>query len=255
MKPSSTRPATVSAASAQGDRSHQEDFAIHAWIENIGWLLAVFDGHNGAAAAEKASQALLPAFESSWQTAPGDVPAVLRGAFSALVSLTRNDRPGTTASMVFIPEKAQQACWAVLGDSPVAILDSKNRVRLGADHNVRSNPKELAAAIARGGIYRAGYLEDPALPSVGLQMARSLGDADLSRVLNREPDIETAPLGRRGIVLVGTDGLFGPDNTSREDQLTRLLKMVREGADAESLVQDALRRQTGDNVTAIVWRL
>jgi serine/threonine protein phosphatase PrpC len=254
MKPSSARLAVVSTASAQGDRPHQEDFAVHARIEKKGWLLAVFDGHNGAAAAGKASGALLSAFESSWQTVSGDVPAVLRETFSALVRLTRNDRPGTTASMVFIPEKAQQAYWAVLGDSPIAILDSKNLVHIGADHNVRSNPKELAAAIARGGIYRAGYLEDPELPGVGLQMARSLGDADLSRVLSREPDIGTAPLGGHGIILVGTDGLFGPENISREDQLTRLLKMARDGADAEALVQDALRRQTGDNATAIVWR-
>ena len=83
-------------------------------------------------------------------------------------------------------------------------------------------------------------------------MARALGDADLDRVLSREPEIETVSLGGKGIVLAGSDGLFLPGAGPNQDQLARLLNMIHEGADADALVKDALARDTGDNVTAIV---
>jgi serine/threonine protein phosphatase PrpC len=253
MKPISARLGRVSTGSAQGARPYQEDRAVHARIANKGCLLAVFDGHRGATTAEKTSKALLPAFESSWDGHSGDVSAVLRETMEFLVRLTRDDVSGTTASIVFITNNAQHAYWAVLGDSPIAILDSKGRIHIGPDHNVRTNLEERSAALGRGGRYVGGYLEDAELPDVGLQMARSLGDADLARVLSREPDIGEVPIGGSGIVLVGTDGLLSPGEGPASEQLARLLQMTRKGADADALVQDALRRQTGDNVTAIVW--
>ena len=128
------------------------------------------------------------------------------------------------------------------------------KMHFGPDHNIITNLKERAAAQARGGVFHGSYLEDPRLPDVGLQMARSLGDAELARVLNREPEIETVALGGKGVVLVGTDGLYLPGGEPNPDQLTRLLKLIQQGADAQALVQDALARQTGDNVTALVWQ-
>lgn len=260
MSPPSGRAAEISSASAQGERSHQEDAAFHAWIDSpshpdaAGWLLAVFDGHRGAATAQKAVKALPAFFKTSLQASAGSAPEALRETLGALNGLTRTDRSGSTASVAFIPQDARHIHWAVLGDSPVAVLDSHGDIHIGPDHNVRTNIPERAAAESRGGFYQAGYLEDSDLPGTGLQMARCLGDADLARVLSREPEIETLPLGGRGVVLVGTDGLFGAGLGPRQAQLSRLLKMIRQGADAEALVRDAVKRQTGDNVTAVVWK-
>ena len=116
------------------------------------------------------------------------------------------------------------------------------------------NLQERVAAETRGGIYLDGYLEDENRPGTGLQMTRSLGDADLSRVLNREAEIITVPLGGKGIVLVGTDGLLLPGKDTNADQLKRLLQLIQEGGNAQQLVQDALGRRTKDNVAAVVWR-
>jgi serine/threonine protein phosphatase PrpC len=134
------------------------------------------------------------------------------------------------------------------------MLDSQGKIHIGPDHNIRTSARARAAAQRRGGVFCAGYLEDPQHPGVGLQMARSLGDADLARVLCREPEIESIASGSHGIVLVGTDGLFGPIVENQGETLARLLALIREGADAEPIVQDAIRRRTGDNATAIVWR-
>src|SRR5439155_9138069 len=122
------------------------------------------------------------------------------------------------------------------------------------DHNVRSNLPERAQAEARGGIYRAGYLEDSENPGPGLQMARSLGDAELGRVLNREPEIQSLALGGKGIVLVGTDGLLLPGQEANALQLKRLLGFIQQGWDAQAVVNDALARHTSDNATAVVWK-
>jgi serine/threonine protein phosphatase PrpC len=254
MTPTNDPGVKITVATTQGSRDYQEDRAVHSWCPGKGWLLGIFDGHGGAATAVKVSESLLPSFEVAWTSSPNNVAAVLREMFSSFVHLTQQDLSGTTASILFIPENTQSVWWGVLGDSPIAVMDSQGVIHVGPDHNVRTNPEELAAAQRRGGHYRSGYLEDPGLPGVGLQMARSLGDATLARVLNREPEISEVPLGGRGIVLVGSDGLISPTEESPREQLARLIRMAHKGATAEDLVNDAIRRRTGDNATSILWR-
>jgi serine/threonine protein phosphatase PrpC len=258
VKPTRASSPLLSAATATGGRPHQEDRFVQQRVSvpavTLGWLLAVFDGHRGSATADTASSALLPEFESALGASHGNILQALKIVFLALNRLTLTHLPGSTASVVFIPDEAREVFWAVLGDSPVALMDSKGTMCFGPDHNVRTNPQERAAALARGGTYFEGYLGDPDLPDIGLQMARSLGDSDLSRVLNREPELEATTLGGNGIVLVGSDGLLAPWEGPREKQLTRLLHLIEKGADAEAIVQDALARNTGDNVTALVWK-
>jgi serine/threonine protein phosphatase PrpC len=250
----------VSAASAQGSRPAQEDRAQTLWIDlpavpnSPGWLLAVFDGHRHADVADKASKALPSLFKTALQASLSDVPQALRETFRALHALTQNALSGSTASIVYIPQEAGHAYVAVLGDSPVAVLDSQSRLYIGPDHNVRTNIPERASAEARGGFYQGGYLEDSDRPGTGLQMARALGDADLARVLSREPEIETVALGGRGVVLVGTDGLISAGQDPARRQLERLVKLIARGGDAHAVVEDALKRRTGDNVSAVVWK-
>jgi len=260
MNPPSEPSGQVSVASAQGERDHQEDRAVYHWVQNpslpgaTGWLLGVFDGHGGAMTAQIASQALVALFEAQLQTQQGRLGETFREVFASLNALTQDHISGSTAAVVFIPQEAQTLTLAVLGDSPVAVLDSAGAIHVGPDHNVRSNLQERAQAEARGGIYWAGYLEDSENPGPGLQMARSLGDAELSRVLNREPEIQSLALGGKGIVLVGTDGLLAPGGAPAAQQLAEILELIRKGAGAEEVVKDALARRTGDNVTVVLWQ-
>ena len=257
MKPKVGASGSVSSATAQGARSHQEDCAVSEWIDTragSGWLLAVFDGHRGAATAALAAQSLRSLFVERYTAQDGDAAAALRDVFKSLHELTQEDLSGSTASVVFIAADAQAATLAVLGDSPIAILDGRGRAHFGPDHNVRSNRQERAAAEARGGVYRGGYLEDGGRPGIGLQMARALGDADLARILEREPEVETVALGGQGIVVVGTDGLLSPGEGAHSEQLRKILANVQKGSEADAVVADALARDTGDNVTVIVWR-
>jgi len=257
MKPKDPTAAKLTWATAQGGRHRQEDRAVHKWVETpigAGWLLAVFDGHRGAASADAAAKSLPGLFQESFVRERGNATRALEIVFRSLHGLTEHHPSGSTASVVFIPQDAESVTVAVLGDSPVAVLDAGSSATLGADHNVRTNLQERRAAEARGGLYRAGYLEDSESPGVGLQIARSLGDVELARTLDRSPEIDVIPLGGRGIVLVGSDGLLLPGGVTNADQMKRYLTLIEQDADAEAIVADALARAADDNVTAIVWQ-
>ena len=85
-------------------------------------------------------------------------------------------------------------------------------------------------------------------------MSRAFGDCDLSRFLSREPEVYAVDLGEKSFVIVATDGIFDPGHATTKHEVERLSEMVANGTNAEGLVQDAVKRQTRDNATAIVWR-
>jgi serine/threonine protein phosphatase PrpC len=248
----------ISAATASGGRSHQEDFYLFdefsmKGVKNgHGQLMAVFDGHNGPETAEKAFKALYGVFGVSLAMHKGDVAAAMKDTASKLSWMTENNEAGSTMSLVYVPDGQRTAHAAVIGDSPVIVLNADNKIIVSPDHNVRSNPAELEKAKEKGASYELGYIMSPL--GGGLQMSRALGDKHLDSILDREPEVYSVPLGRRSMIILGTDGLFDPGHYDTAAQIGRLVILAMNGAGAKELVQDALDRMTCDNVTAIVWR-
>src|SRR5689334_17375362 len=102
MKPKHDSSGVVTSASAQGARSHHEDRTVCEWIETkagSGWLLAVFDGHRGAATAELAAHGLLSLFVDRLSIHQGDAASALRDVFRTLHDLTSVHMSGSTASV------------------------------------------------------------------------------------------------------------------------------------------------------------
>jgi serine/threonine protein phosphatase PrpC len=250
----------ISAATATGGRCHQEDFylfddlSMKSVKNGQGQLMAVFDGHGGADAAEQVSKAIYGVFGSMLATRNGDVNVALKDTISKLALMTSSKKAGTTLSMVYVPSGRNIAHVAVIGDSPVIILDKGNKVIVSPDHNVRTNPAELAKAQKKGALYQLGYIMSPFPSGGGLQMSRSLGDKNIAHILDREPEIYSVPLGSKSFILLGTDGLFDPGHHDTAAQVGRIAILTMNGAGARELVQDALDRMTCDNVTAIVWQ-
>ncbi|MBI4249465.1 MAG: protein serine/threonine phosphatase 2C family protein [Elusimicrobia bacterium] len=245
--------APYTVAQDTGGRSHQEDRYVAEEMER-GYFFGVFDGHGGAEVSDMAATIAPQFFSSAFKKR--NYRGCLKAMTRQLHETTKMLPSGTSMSVVFIPKKGRYAYAAVLGDSPI-LWHHKKKVCISPDHNIRSNPAEAAAAAARGGQIVNGYLMDPqAGASVGLQMARALGNVALDRVLAREPEIFKFPVSPKKPVIIASDGLLDPGHRveRQAEQIEILYSLARSGGEADVLLQDALSRQTHDNVTVIVYR-
>ena len=183
----------VTSAKEKGPRSYQEDRHLHIKVACKsgfqGELLAVMDGHGGESVSEfceKEIPDLFKLFE------PEQAETALKELVAELSLRTSHFRAGSTISLALITDNPRKVSVAVLGDSPVVVLDERGQLHLSPEHNVRSNLEERKAAEQRGGIFSDGYIwNDLGDLGQGLQMGRALGDARLGSILSRRPDIYT----------------------------------------------------------------
>jgi serine/threonine protein phosphatase PrpC len=243
---------------------YQEDRLVARKLSssNIsGWLLAVADGHGGDETSSlvegQLSKGLFDRLLAKGRT-PNNA---MKMTFQYLKDLTseqnnytgRHQESGTTLSLVFVPIDKKRAHVGVIGDSPVIIARKDGTIHVSPEHNARSNKKERVAAEKRGGKYLAGYIYSVSGDS-GLQMTRDIGYYAMGDVVARHPDLYDMSLDEGDVIIVASDGLVDPGHTSNRKLLKTLAGLALRGADAQELVEDAIQRQTGDNVTAIVFR-
>jgi serine/threonine protein phosphatase PrpC len=239
-------------ATHQGQRAYQEDRSFSFKIQG-GTCFGVFDGHGSAACAHLCSQRFPIIFRKLLKTGI-PIPEVLTQGINILNLETQFLNSGSTASVVFIPLPANEVHVAVLGDSPVLVRQADKSLWVAPEHNVRTNWQEADAARARGGFVQGGYLY-MSYDGQGLQMARALGDTELSRVLSRIPDVSTRPLGAGSWVFVGTDGALDPSHANEAEGIKAIVALIEAGSEASAIVQRALDIPTGDNVTAMLLRI
>jgi|SRR5271157_3508011 len=242
----------VSSASAKGQRPYQEDRLFVATYEQ-GTLIAVFDGHGGNEVS-KLAEVEIPGFFADEISEPKATPRkALKKVIAKFAEFTNDMPSGSTLSMVFVPFKGRFAYCAVIGDSPIIIKDAKGTINISPDHNVRTNEAEAQAAIKRGGIVHDGYLFHNRF-AMGLQMARALGDVELSKVLSRKPDIYSVRINKDSFIIVASDGAFDPGHYDFKVAAEAVVKLVQDGGEAQAIVDRALQIKTGDNVSALVAR-
>jgi serine/threonine protein phosphatase PrpC len=244
----------VTQFSAQNNRSYQEDRSFFTKTNKDQLLLGVFDGHGGSWVSEIAVESTPAIFRATRKTIKQDPEATLNHIYSKLVKATTGHHSGSTASIVWLKDNVAHV--AVLGDSPVVIKDANGEIWKSPEHNVRTNLAEAQAAEARDGKISAnGYLFDRwRIDGPGLQMSRALGDKELDRVLNREPEIFHIPVNKDSWILVCSDGLLDPSHIA-DDTLPIVVDFIDHGADAEELVLAMANIQRDDNSTAVLVRL
>ena len=244
----------ISAKTRRGPRPYQEDRHVCLRIDKSnlkGWLLAVMDGHRGETVSELCAEKIKDLFrikDKSW----GEES--LRRLVADLNSQTESYQEGSTFSAVLLLDNIPKVSVAVLGDSPVVVLDKSGIVHVGPEHNVRSNFKERKAAEQRGGIYDDGKIwTDLSSLAKGLQMSRALGDSDLGRFLSREPEIYT--IDNPQWVLVASDGVFDPQHQNTGQLIEKVKEYAIRNSNAEEIMEWAESHDLEDNATAIVWSL
>ena len=233
----------ITSATAQGPRFYQEDRCV-TLTNGDRSLLVVLDGHGGPEVAEHCAERL-----KTLDALP-DTEAGLRGLVQILAAETADYGAGSTLSMVSVTPEG--AIVAVLGDSPVLVMDSDGHAHISPEHNVRTNLAERKAAVAKGAQYGNGYVWMP--KGDGLQMSRALGDSHLSSFLSREPEVYTIPNPRW--VLVLSDGVLDPGHAKTSEligDLQQLMVTIAEPT-AQDVLDWAEARGLNDNATVVLWR-
>jgi serine/threonine protein phosphatase PrpC len=241
----------ATSGSVQGLRDAQEDRFHASRIGERGWLLAVFDGHNGAGTADAAAGRIADIFARTTEQY-GFTAAALEAALGSLRDEVAERHDGSSASVVFVDEEQDRAYATVLGDSPVVVRNASGDVVMAPLHNTAANPKDVDEAVGRGALLIGPYLVNPDTME-GVNLTRTIGDADLT-FLGRAPEVVELPLGAGSFVLVASDGVFTRLGPTPDALMVRLTDLVDAGADAGQVVEDALACGSDDNVTVLLWR-
>ena len=130
-----------------------------------------------------------------------------------------------------------------------AVADTEIGRFIGPDHNVRSNEKERSAAQSRGGTYSGGYICNHW--GNGLRMGRALGDHELGRIVTKNPEMFVLK-GIKNFLLIATDGVFDPGHSNTDNNIAAVVDLINQGADAQAIVDRAIKLDTGDNASAIL---
>ncbi len=247
----------VSTFSSSNRRTDNEDRYVTTPVAG-GYLLGVFDGHNGSAVADYAAANLARLF---LEQLDGDhpYPEVLRLTVSLLIKeCGKWDHVGSTLSVVFI--RGSWALVATLGDSPVLITHA-NGVFMSTPHNVKGNPSDATVVAERceamsnhfrcfcvdnGRVHRGDF---------GVSLTRALGDRELEGVLIDEPDLVSLDLLPDSVVIVASDGIcFTHNKAAQEDFYKLLLDQVHHGVESPYLAAwvRATHPEIRDNMTLLV---
>ena len=242
----------VTHESRRGPRQCQEDRFVVSRIVNrdcVGWLLGVFDGHEGSAVSEFCADKATDFFNL---TSAYNLEDALKNLMRELVSNTERFEDGSTASIAFVAESHRRVSIAILGDSPVLVSDRNGQLHVSPEHNVRSNIRERMAAEARGGEYDEGYVYRKG-GGCGIQLSRVLGDSNLGEILSREPEVYT--IDSPQWVLVASDGVLDPAHEVNGNLIDEVKILAQNRSDAGAIIKWAGGRGLADNATALVWVL
>ncbi|PRW58969.1 kinase and PP2C-like domain-containing [Chlorella sorokiniana] len=240
--------------------------------------VGVFDGHRGAAAADYLT-AHMQRHLAQRLGSSDSAPAALAGALADADAAFRAEQdaawaarlarmgaaaagpcpaPGATATLLLLYPAGQggeqMLAVANLGDSRAVLCREGQAVPLTRDHTADC-PAERARVAAEGGAcsVRAGSWR---VGDAGLQVTRSIGDADL-KAQGVSAEAETAELALQpgdAFVVVATDGLW--DRVSNEEAVALVQDTVKHpGMCAQRLAVEALARGGGDNVAVVVMFL
>lgn len=262
----------VGIAHAQGDRKTMEDTHVIGMIrpqegfQSYANVYAVFDGHNGRAAAVFAQDKLIPYLQHhlAQQNNPDLTTKgnIFNGLKLAKVDLSeackRLGDVGTTAAVVL--RIAQKLIVANVGDSRVLINSSKLgfiQATEDAEIGAESFGDSLAKRGGKSRQDRAGEWRALTVNEDGsLAMARALGDACVPGVTAR-PKVtcyDLDELGEETQVLICCDGVF--EGESSRTVLERADRLKKEGKNSKeiagALVQAAYDSGSTDNITVMV---
>ncbi|XP_023640686.1 probable protein phosphatase 2C 22 isoform X2 [Capsella rubella] len=257
-----------------GSRSSMEDayLCLDNFMDSFGLqsseagpsaFYGVFDGHGGKHAADFACHHI-PRYIVEDQEFPSEINKVMSSAFlqtdtafSEACSLDGGLASGTTALAAILSGRLLVVANA--GDCRAVLSRQGKAIELSRDHKPMSS-KERRRIEASGGYIYDGYLNGQ------LNVARALGDFHIegmkkkkdgsgSGPLIAEPELMTTKLTEEDeFLIIGCDGVW--DVFMSQNAIDFARRRLQEHNDplmcSKELVEEAIKRKSGDNVTAVV---
>lgn len=218
-----------------GPRETNQDTVLSIELPDGRWLLAVADGMGGLEDGELASKTALGALYRALSEGAGLEEAV--GAANTAVHKEAKGRVmGTTLVAALL--SGQQAEIVNVGDSRAFLSDALGLVQITRDHT-------MAEEAAREDFVPMEFSESTSARWAGA----------LARYLGAGEEVETDRFGPLDLVegawlVLCSDGLHGVMSSDEIDGF--LVGRADAEAAAEGLVEEALARNTGDNVSVVI---
>ncbi|KAH7430032.1 hypothetical protein KP509_09G079600 [Ceratopteris richardii] len=216
----------------------------------------VFDGHDGKNAAQFVKEKLLKyivtdvAFPIAIEEAVQHAFLETDAAFAEACSANKSLSSGTTAITVLI--LGREIFVANAGDCRAVLCRKGKAIEMSRDHKPNVERSRIEAL---GGFIDDGYLNGY------LSVARALGNFHIEGLkghncpLSAEPEVRRAVLTEDDeFMIIGCDGFW--DVFSNENAVAFARRKLQQHNDPEQcshdLVDEALRRNTSDNLTVVV---
>ncbi len=217
-------------------------------------FFAVYDGHGSREGAEAAAQKLHYYLEEGLNKGL-EVQQALKSAYELIdgniefLEEAQGRNFGTTAVTAFI--EGRKLTVANVGDARAVLERGGKVLRLSEEHKVRT-PKEEKRITEAGGKITA-YRGRTYVEGQGnmLEVSRSLGDGSFRPFVTHEPVFYEVELNQECKKLIlACDGLW--DVMSDQEAVALIKNAPAAEAAAQLLKNEALRRNSKDNITVIV---
>lgn len=236
-----------------------QDYGLENLPDGPSAFYGVFDGHGGKHAADFACYHL-PKFIVEDEDFPGDIEKVVASAFlqtdvafAEACSLDAALASGTTALAALVIGRLLVVANA--GDCRAVLCRRGKAIEMSRDHKPMCC-KERKRIEASGGYVYDGYLNGQ------LNVARALGDWHMEGMkgsdggpLSAEPEFMTTNLTEEDeFLIIGCDGIWDVFRSQNAIDFAR--RRLQEHNDpvmcSKDLVDEALKRKSGDNLAVVV---
>ena len=231
----------IGGAESIGRRPYMEDrICVHCGLTEDADLVGVFDGHNGADAAQIASHEL-----SRFLLETENAQEAFERLHEHVISQTES---GTTATVALLSPSTITILHC--GDSAAYVCRGGKTIKITDDHNT-SNIDELAAVSKAGGTVE--FTNGSSRVNGIISITRSIGDRNLHPPLSCIPDrieINTSEVQTMAIM---SDGI---SNVLTTDEIGKVLSDTIAINDKAAMLRNlAVQKKSADNMSVVVVSL